>query len=123
MRTTGTARACAVFCVRADARLHWPAMPTPARHPYARICAPALLLAASLWAVHAAAATLADRARESGCTTKPVSISSALYKCVTRTGADAFFNVPDGHSDPAAATAPSARSAPTPSGFPRVDSD
>ncbi len=98
-------------------------MPTPARHPYARICAPALLLAASLWAVHAAAATLADRARESGCTTKPVSISSALYKCVTKTGADAFFNVPDGHSDPAAATAPSARSAPTPSGFPRVDSD
>ena len=75
---------------------------------------------ALLWCAHAGAVTLADRARESGCTTKPTPMSSALYKCQTRTGAEAFFNVPDGRGESAPTTA---RSAPTPSNFPRVDSD
>jgi hypothetical protein len=75
---------------------------------------------ALLWCAHAGAVTLADRARESGCTTKPTPMSSALYKCQTRSGAEAFFNVPDGRGESAPTTA---RSAPTPSNFPRVDSD
>ncbi|MEO8847744.1 MAG: DUF4124 domain-containing protein [Casimicrobiaceae bacterium] len=73
----------------------------------------------ALCSAQAVAATLADRARESGCTTKPAAISSALYKCQTGNGAEAFFNVPDGRSE----SAPVAKSAATPSGFPRVDSD
>ncbi len=76
--------------------------------------------AAALWCVHAGAVTLADRARESGCTNKPVAMSSALYKCQTRSGGEAFFNVPDGRGESSPATA---RSTPTPSSFPRVDSD
>jgi hypothetical protein len=85
-----------------------------------RRCARAAALAAA-WCVAAAAAnaaTLADRARESGCTTKPVPMSSALFKCTTGTGAEAFFNVPDGRSEPA----PS-KGTPAPANFPRVDAD
>jgi hypothetical protein len=96
-----------------------------ARCPVSRLapqrrCARALALAAaSFLAIDAAgAATLADRARESGCTTKPVPMSSALFKCTTSSGAEAFFNVPDGRSEPA----PS-KSAPAPANFPRVDAD
>ena len=113
----------APFCVRAGARLHWPAM--SARCPVRRFVlqrrsAHALALAAaSLLAIGAAgAATLADRARESGCTTKPVPMSSALFKCTTSTGAEAFFNVPDGRSEPAPSKGTSA-----PTSFPRVDAD
>ena len=47
-------------------------------------------------------------------------MSSALYKCTTRSGAEAFFNVPDGRSE---SPPPVAKGAPTPSNFPRVDSD
>ncbi|MEO6748954.1 MAG: hypothetical protein ABI294_05110 [Casimicrobiaceae bacterium] len=81
---------------------------------------PVLACAAMLLAAHAGAATLADRARESGCTTKPVAMSSALYKCQTGSGAEAFFNVPDGRGESAPAAA---RSTATPSSFPRVDND
>jgi hypothetical protein len=65
------------------------------------------------------AATLADRARESGCTTKPTPMSSALFKCQTGSGAEAYFNVPDGRAEPPAAT----RSASAPANYPRVDAD
>ncbi|MBS0321843.1 MAG: hypothetical protein JSR18_14965 [Proteobacteria bacterium] len=68
------------------------------------------------------AASLADRARESGCNSKPVAISDALFKCTTKSGYEAFFNVPDvraGGPPPA----PSAASKASPSGFPRVDAD
>jgi hypothetical protein len=48
------------------------------------------------YAAWAGAATLAEKARESGCTGKPVAISNQLYKCVTSSGAESFFNVPPG---------------------------
>lgn len=116
----------APFCVRAGARLHWPAMavrcpdsPLALQRRRARALA---LAAASLLAIDAAgAATLADRARESGCTTKPVPMSSALFKCTTSSGAEAFFNVPDGRSEPAPSKGASGTSAPA--NFPRVDAD
>jgi hypothetical protein len=95
-------------------------MSNPRPSPLARPLAWALACGAALWLTQAGAVSLADRAHESGCTTKPVSMSSALYKCTTRTGAEAFFNVPDSRSESAPS---SARSAPTPSSFPRVDSD
>ena len=75
------------------------------------------------WSVAGSAASLAEKARESGCTGKPVAISDGLFKCVTASGGDAFFNVPG-----AVGTAPvdrgsrkSDKTATTPAGFPRVD--
>ena len=115
----------APFCVRAGARLHWPAMsarcPVSPPVPQRRRARALALAAALLLAVDAAAAaTLTDRARESGCTTKPVPMSSALFKCTTSTGAEAFFNVPDGRSEPAPSKG---TSAPATANFPRVDAD
>ena len=49
--------------------------------------------AGALAACDGAAASLAEKARESGCNSKPVLISSGLYKCVTASGSDAFFNL------------------------------
>jgi hypothetical protein len=72
------------------------------------------------------AATLAEKARESGCTGKPVTISSGFYKCATSSGAEAFFNVPDGRApdEPARKSpAPANGKTATPGSFPRVDAD
>ena len=79
-----------------------------------------LVCAAAAWALHAHAVTLADRARESGCTNKPAPISSSLLKCQTPSGGEAFFTVPDDRPKPAAG---SARNTPSPANFPRVDND
>ena len=76
----------------------------------------------------AGAATLAEKARESGCTSKPVAISEGLFKCTTPNGGDAFFNVPGVVGTPppsssaTAARKPSDKST-TPTGFPRVDAE
>jgi hypothetical protein len=71
-----------------------------------------------------AAATLADKARETQCAGKPVAISGDLYKCSTRSGFDAYFNVPDGRvPDDAGKKAGSAKPTTTPTGFPRVDAE
>lgn len=74
----------------------------------------------------AAAATLAQTAKESGCADKPVRLAgSETWKCTTSSGAQAFFNVPDPSPEPAAASkgASSSRSVavPSPAGFPKVD--
>jgi hypothetical protein len=98
-----------------------------ARCPTGVRCALALALGGLGALAPAAAATLAEKARESGCTGKPVAISSGFYKCPTGSGAEAFFNVPDGRApeDPArrAPAAAGAKSAATPGSFPRVDAD
>ncbi len=89
--------------------------------PFPRPAVPVLALALLL-AMPALGATLADRARESGCTTKPVATGSGgLYKCQTASGGEAYFNVGDGGGGSAAPSP--ARSASSPSSFPRVDSD
>jgi hypothetical protein len=83
--------------------------------------------AGALAACDGAAATLAEKARESGCNSKPVLISSGLYKCVTPSGSDAFFNLQGnggggGPSMPER-TARRAESPVSPPGFPRVDAE
>jgi hypothetical protein len=69
------------------------------------------------------AATLAEKARESGCSGKPVAISGQLYKCVTASGADSFFNVPSGDGPVVVRRSPerTEKQPPPPAGFPRVD--
>jgi hypothetical protein len=71
----------------------------------------------------AVAANLPAKAREEGCTGKPTLVQgTGLYRCATHEGVH-YFNVPSGNA-PAGASEPSgaARSAPAPSGFPKVDS-
>jgi hypothetical protein len=83
--------------------------------------------ACALAACDAVAASLAEKARESGCNSKPVAISSGLYKCVTASGSDAFFNLQSiGGGSGASAperTVRRADSPVSPPGFPRVDAE
>ncbi|MBK6394224.1 MAG: DUF4124 domain-containing protein [Betaproteobacteria bacterium] len=70
--------------------------------------------------------TLAQKAREEGCTDKPVRLSgSDMYKCTAGSGNMSYFNVPDGtaESAPAARPSPAARPAtsPSPASFPKID--
>jgi hypothetical protein len=98
-------------------------------HDFARSgwcrAAPAGIVAAWIAAVPACAATLAEKTRESGCVGKPVAISSALYKCVTASGAESFFNVPASDGGPVVER-PARRNdkqGAGPAGFPRVDAE
>ncbi|HEY3178071.1 MAG TPA: hypothetical protein VGL25_04250 [Casimicrobiaceae bacterium] len=83
--------------------------------------------ACALAASNGVAASLAEKARESGCNSKPVAISSGLYKCVTASGSDAFFNLQgSGGGSAASTTERSVRrsdSPVSPPGFPRVDAE
>jgi hypothetical protein len=63
----------------------------------------------------AGAATLAEKAKESGCVNKPMLIAGETYRCATESGAFSYFNVPGGNGERRSAKAP------TPAGFPRVD--
>ena len=63
----------------------------------------------------ALAATLAEKARESGCVNKPMWLAGDTYRCATESGAFSYFNVPGGTGERATPKAP------TPAGFPRVD--
>jgi len=63
--------------------------------------------------VPAAQAALSDRASDAGCSSKPTLVEGSMYKCTTRNGNIAYFNVPG-------AVASTART-PTPAGFPKVD--
>ena len=67
----------------------------------------------------AAAATLAARAKESGCTGRPTRVEGSTYKCVTQSGYTAYFNVPGSNGEGDGGSAP--RGAASPSGFPKVD--
>jgi hypothetical protein len=69
-----------------------------------------LALACVASSAHAA---LSDRASDAGCSSKPTLVEGSMYKCTTRSGNTAYFNVPG-------AVAAAART-PTPAGFPRVD--
>ena len=69
---------------------------------------------------NASAATLAEKAKESGCVNKPMWLAGDTYRCATQSGAFSYFNVPGangGGSTPGGSTP----KAPTPAGFPRVD--
>src|SRR5215831_1887524 len=81
------------------------------------------LLFALLDATAASAATLSEKAKESGCVSKPVYVTGEMYKCATQSGASSYFNVPGagGSPLPGSATSQGVRSAKaaTPAGFPR----
>ena len=63
-------------------------------------------------------ANLSAKAKEEGCTGRPTLVQgTGLYRCPTQGGVH-YFNVPGGAIDAGASTA---RSTPTPSGFPKVD--
>ena len=64
---------------------------------------------------HASAATLAEKAKESGCVNKPMWLAGDTYRCATESGAFSYFNVPGSNGER------STPKAPTPAGFPRVD--
>src|SRR6478735_6713971 len=44
--------------------------------------------------VPAAQAALSDRASDAGCSSKPTLVEGSMYKCTTRNGNIAYFNVP-----------------------------
>jgi hypothetical protein len=72
----------------------------------------------------AVAATLAEKARESGCVNKPEVVDGTMYRCVTKSGISSYFNVPGAIPAAAGAGNSAARAnaaSPTPPGFPRVD--
>ena len=68
------------------------------------------------------AATLAEKAKESGCVNKPMWLAGDTYRCATQSGAFSYFNVPGSNGSPApGSTSGSTPKAPTPASFPRVD--
>ena len=72
--------------------------------------------------VPVAAATLAEKAKESGCVNKPMWLAGDTYRCATQSGAFSYFNVPGSNGSPApGSSSASAPKAPTPASFPRVD--
>jgi hypothetical protein len=82
----------------------------------------AALVCSAVLSGAARAATLAEKAKESGCVNKPVAVSGTLFKCATVSGDPSYFNVPGAaEAEPAPRTAPRTASAPSPSGFPKVD--
>jgi hypothetical protein len=68
----------------------------------------------------ASAATLGEKAKESGCVNKPMWLAGDTYRCATQSGAFSYFNVP-GSNGAGSAPSGSTPKAPTPAGFPRVD--
>jgi hypothetical protein len=81
------------------------------------------LSVALLGASAASAVTLSEKAKESGCVSKPVYVAGEMYRCATQSGASSYFNVPgaDGGSGAGGAQPIRSSKAATPAGFPRVD--
>ena len=70
------------------------------------------------------AATVSEKAKESGCVNKPVVISGTMYRCLTQTAAYSYFNVPGAAvADPQdSGGARKNGTTPSPAGFPKIDS-
>ncbi len=64
------------------------------------------LLVALLGAGAASAVTLSEKAKESGCVSKPVYVTGEMYKCATQSGASSYFNVPGARRSRSAGAAP-----------------
>lgn len=70
----------------------------------------------------AAAATVAEKAKESGCSNKPVYVAGETYRCMNESGFMAYFNVPGAPVGyPPDTTTRKSVAAPSPIGFPKVD--
>jgi len=72
----------------------------------------------------ASAATVAEKAKESGCVNKPIVISGTMYRCLTQSAAYSYFNVPGAPvADPPDSNGSrKTATTPTPAGFPKIDS-
>ena len=95
----------------------------PCRTASAALVALGLSCACCAW-VTAHAATLSEKAKESGCVNKPAAVTGTLYKCMTASGDPSYFNVPgapEAEPAPASRAAPRASATPPPAGFPKVD--
>ena len=80
-------------------------------------------LCVAVSATPVAAATVSEKAKESGCVSKPVVVAGTTYSCYTESGVKSYFNVPGGAiADPVDTSARRTVTAPTPAGFPKVDS-
>lgn len=98
---------------------------SPRRRRAVGWCAGATMWCALVSALPAAAATVAEKAKESGCANKPIVVAGETYRCITHSGIMSYFNVPgapyvnppDNTARRNGTTAP----APSPAGFPRVD--
>jgi hypothetical protein len=86
------------------------------RHRAFAWCVRATCWCALAFMIPSHAATLQDRARDSGCINKPAVVEGETYRCMTKSGA-AYFNVPGVPGTPERGGQPSA----SPSGFPKVD--
>ena len=82
------------------------------------------------FAIASEAVTLAEKAKESGCVSKPQPVQETLYRCSTESGAFSYFNVPGISGEfRGSASANSgggnrkAASTPSPPGFPKVDAE
>ena len=64
--------------------------------------------------------TLAEKAKESGCASKPEIVEGTMYRCVTQSGFTSYFNVP-GAVPASPASSGRASATPTPAGFPKID--
>ena len=79
------------------------------------------------FAVAGEAVTLAEKAKESGCVSKPMPVQETLYRCSTESGAFSYFNVPGvsgefrGSASGSSSGNRNASSTPSPAGFPKVD--
>ncbi len=70
----------------------------------------------------ACAATVAEKAKESGCSNKPVYVAGETYRCMNESGFMAYFNVPGAPAGyPPDTSVRKSVAAPSPAGFPKVD--
>jgi hypothetical protein len=76
----------------------------------------AMCWCAAIVTIPSYAATLTEKAKETGCINKPAVVEGETYRCVTRSGA-AYFNVPGVRGTPEKSERPGA----SPSAFPKVD--
>jgi hypothetical protein len=94
----------------------------------ARIRAVASIATAATWLCVAGnplpvmAATVSDKAKESGCVSKPVVVAGTTYSCYTESGVKSYFNVPGAAiADPVDTSTRRTATTPSPAGFPKVD--
>jgi hypothetical protein len=69
---------------------------TPSRSPRGSVRAAWWCVAATFGCAAASAvgaATVSEKAKESGCVSKPVVVAGTTYKCFTESGAKSYFNV------------------------------
>src|SRR6266540_3032520 len=87
-------------------------------------CAGATMWCALVSALPAAAATVSEKAKESGCANKPIVVAGETYRCITQSGIMSYFNVPGAPytTPPDNGARRNTTTPPPPAGFPKVDS-